>query len=157
MMCRLLLSCFMMLFAITPVRAQADAGASRSGVSRVAKWVLAGATVALGAYAYRENRSAQRVYDRMRTRCEANPSTCVVDDGRYLDAESESMHARMSAHDRRARTGIVAAQFTLLGSVAFFIYDLRGARGPENIPYPAYRARIAAGSVQLGARLPFRP
>lgn len=157
MMRRLWLSCSIVLFAVTPVRAQPDAGDPRSGVSRVAKWVLAGATVAIGAYAYTHNRSAQRMYDRMRTRCETVPSACVIDDGRYLDAESESMHERMSAHDRRARAGIVAAQVTLLGSVAFFIYDLRGARGPENIPYPPHQSRLALSSVHVGARLPFRP
>jgi hypothetical protein len=33
----------------------------------------------------------------------------------------------------------------LLGSVAFFVYDLRNGRGPDDIPYPPSRAGMAVG------------
>lgn len=138
-------------------RAQ-DAPAVREwhSVAGVAKWVLAGATIALGVYAYREHRTAERVHDRLRHRCDSSPDSCVVVDGRYEDAESEGLHQRAVRHDRRARTGIVAGQITLLGGVALFLYDLRGDHGPDNIPYPSPRRTALQGrTFILGARVPF--
>ena len=145
-----------------PLRAQEPA-ASRDwrGVARVAKWVLAGATIALGAYAYTEHNAAERSEARLRDRCDSSPSVCTVADGRYVDAESEALHQRAVAHDRRARTGIVAGQVTLLGGVALFLYDLRGDGGPDNIPYPSPRRpgerapALHYRTLILGARVPF--
>ena len=131
------------------------------GVARVAKWVLAGATVALGAYAYTEHDAAERVEARLRDRCGTTPGVCMVVDGRYVDGESEALHQRAVRHDRRARTGIVAGQITLLGGVALFLYDLRGDGGPDNIPYPSPRRAAPRAAVvhhrtlMLGARVPF--
>ena len=145
-----------------PLRAQ-DSPAERDwrGVARIAKWVLAGATVALGVYAYTEHDAAEGVQARLRERCDAAPEVCTVVDGRYSDMESEALHQRAVRHDRRARTGIVAGQITLLGGVAFFLYDLRGDGRPDNIPYPSPH-RPAPGALadhhrtfMLGARVPF--
>jgi hypothetical protein len=130
-------------------------------VARVGKWVLAGATVALGVYAYAEHDAAERVHGRLRERCDTAPQLCTVVDGRYGDPESEALHQRAVRHDRRAQTGIVAGQITLLGGVALFLYDLRGDGRPDNIPYPSPR-RSAQGAwalrhrtVTFGARVPF--
>ena len=93
------------LFAIAvPLRAQ-EAHGSRDwrGVARVGKWVLAGATLALGVYAYTEHGAAERVHQRLRERCDTAPEVCTVVDGRYSDAESEALHQRATRHDRRAR------------------------------------------------------
>jgi hypothetical protein len=130
-------------------------------VARVAKWVLAGATVALGVYAYTEHAAAERVHAGLRDRCDGSPEVCTVVDGRYSDGESEALHQRAVRHDRRARTGIVAGQVTLLGGVALFLYDLRGDGGPDNIPYPSPRRpaqrapALHERTVILGARVPF--
>ena len=130
-------------------------------VARVAKWVLAGATIALGAYAYTEHEAAERLNARLRERCDTAPDACMVADGRYADLESEALHQRAVRHDRRARTGIVAGQITLLGGVALFLYDLRGDGRPDNIPYPsprraAHRApALHNRTLMLGARVPF--
>lgn len=139
-----------------PLRAQ-DARAPRDwrGVARVGKWVLAGATVALGVYAYTEHGAAERVQGRLRERCDSAPEVCTVVDGRYADAESEALHQRAVRHDRRAQTGIVAGQITLLGGVALFLYDLRGDGRPDNIPYPSPRRTLLHRAVVLGARVPF--
>ena len=145
-----------------PLRAQ-EASAERDwrSVARVAKWVLAGATVALGVYAYTEHDAAEGVQARLRERCDTAPEVCSVVDGRYSDAESEALHQRAVRHDRRARAGIVAGQITLLGGVAFFLYDLRGDGRPDNIPYPspqrsAHSARaLHHRTFLLGARVPF--
>jgi hypothetical protein len=139
-----------------------EAGPTRDwrGVARIAKWVLAGATLALGAHAYAEHHTAERLHSRLRDRCDTSPESCTVVDGRYSDAESEALHQRAVRHDRQARTGIVAGQITLLGGVALFLYDLRGDRGPDNIPYPAPRrsAQRAPGrhdrTLILGVRVP---
>ena len=140
-----------------PLRAQ-ESHAPRDwrGVARVGKWVLAGATVALGVYAYTEHDAAERVQGRLRERCDGAPERCTVVDGRYSDAESEALHQRAVRHDRRARTGIVAGQITLLGGVALFLYDLRGDGRPDNIPYPSPRhTTLRHRTVILGARVPF--
>jgi hypothetical protein len=145
-----------------PLRAQETRTAQDwRGVARVAKWVLAGATVALGVYAYTEHDAAERVQARLRDRCDNAPEVCTVVDGRYSDVESEALHQRAVRHDRRARTGIVAGQITLLGGVAFFLYDLRGDGRPDNIPYPSPQ-RPAQGApalnhrtIMLGVRVPF--
>ena len=140
-----------------PLRAQeAQAVRDWRGVARVAKWVLAGATVALGVYAYMEHDAAERVQSQLRERCDSSPESCTVVDGRYGDVESEALHQRAVRHDRRARTGIVAGQITLLGGVALFLYDLREDRGPDNIPYPSpRRTALRDRTVILGARIPF--
>jgi hypothetical protein len=151
------------LIALTfPLEAQEPhGGRDWRGVARVAKWVLAGATVALGAYAYTEHDAAERAEARLRNRCDSSPAACMVVDGRYADVESEALHQRAVSHDRRARTGIVAGQITLLGGVALFLYDLRGDGGPDNIPYPSpRRSGLRAPSLHhrtlmLGARVPF--
>lgn len=125
-------------------------------VARVAKWVLAGATIALGVYAYTEHDAAERVQGQLRERCDRSPESCTVVDGQYGDAESEALHQRAVRHDRRARTGIVAGQITLLGGVALFLYDLRGDGGPDNIPYPSpRRTALHDRTMILGARVPF--
>lgn len=145
-----------------PLHAQ-ESQSSRDwrGVARVGKWVLAGATVALGVYAYIEHDAAERVHGRLRERCDSSPELCTVVDGRYGDAESEALHQRAVRHDRRAQTGIVTGQITLLGGVALFLYDLRGDGRPDNIPYPSPQ-RPALGAptlryrtVTFGARVPF--
>jgi hypothetical protein len=138
-----------------PLRAQ-ETGAARDwrDVARVAKWVLAGATVALGVYAYTEHNAAERVQAQLRDRCDSAPETCRLVDGRYSDGESEALHQRAVRHDRRAQTGIVAGQITLLGGVALFLYDLRRDGGPDNIPYPSPRRPLHHRTLKLGARVP---
>lgn len=151
------------LIALTFPLAAQESRAPRDwrGVARVAKWVLAGATVALGAYAYTEHDAAERAEARLRDRCDRSPAVCRVVDGRYADAESEALHQRAVSHDRRARTGIVAGQITLLGGVALFLYDLRGDGGPDNIPYPSPRRPAQRATalhhriLMIGARVPF--
>jgi hypothetical protein len=140
-----------------PLRAQ-EPHATRDwrGAARVAKWVLAGATVALGVYAYTEHDAAERAQRRLRDRCDSSPESCTVVADRYSDAESEALHQRAVRHDRRARTGIVAGQITLLGGVALFLYDLRGDRGPDNIPFPSpRRTPLHDRTLILGARVAF--
>jgi hypothetical protein len=124
--------------------------------ARIAKWVLAGATIALGVYAFAQHDAAEQEHARLRDRCDGAPQLCTVADGRYADAESEALHQRAVRHDRRARTGIVAGQITLLGGVALFLYDLRNDGGPDNIPYPTQqRLTLTERSVYIGARVAF--
>jgi hypothetical protein len=162
----ILLATFLMALSL-PLRAQeTDFARDWRRFVRVGKWVLAGATVALGVYAYAEHGAAERAYDDLRDRCDSSPATCNVTDGRYTDVESEALHQRAVRHDRRARAGILAGQITLLGGVALFLYDLRNDGGPDNIPYPspwrpAQRAAAQPASALrdrtliLGARVPF--
>jgi hypothetical protein len=152
---------FLMIIAIVALSVPARAQEPRTtrdwrSLAHVGKWVLAGATVALGVYAYSEHNAAERVQRQLRERCDGTPESCTVVEGRYGDPESEALHQRAVSHDRRARTGIVAGQITLLGGVALFLYDLRGDGGPDNIPYPSPRRSILRDrTLILGARVPF--
>jgi hypothetical protein len=156
-----LLPALLVAFSL-PLRAQeAEFANDWRKLARIGKWLLAGATVGLGVYAYAEHAAAERAHDDLRDRCDSSPALCTVVDGRYSDADSETLHQRAVGHDRRARTGIVAGQITLLGGVALFLYDLRDDGGPDNIPYPSSR-RPAQGSsalrnraLMVGARIPF--
>lgn len=140
----------------TPVYGQDAGGHDWRGRARIAKWVLAGATIALGVYAFAQHDAAEQEHARLRGRCDSAPALCAVTDGRYADPESEALHQRAVRHDRRARTGIVAGQITLLSGVALFLYDLRNDGGPDNIPYPAQqRVTPTERSVYLGARVAF--
>jgi hypothetical protein len=145
-----------------PLRAQeTDFASDWRKIARVGKWALAGATLALGVYAYAEHGAAERAHDDLRDRCDSAPDVCTVVDGRYSDAESEALHQRAVRHDRRARAGILAGQITLLGGVALFLYDLRDDGGPDNIPYPSPRRsnhRVPAlrdRTLVFGARIAF--
>jgi hypothetical protein len=79
---------------------------------------------------------------------------------RLLERRIAEQHAELAA-DRRAQVGIIGGQVALFGSVALFVYDLRHARGPGNIPYPsgapegAAREASARRSVAAGLRLAF--
>ena len=139
-----------------PAYAQAAGDRDWRGTARIAKWVLAGATIALGVYAFAQHDAAEREHARLRDRCDSAPELCTVTDGRYIDPESEALHQRAVRHDRRARTGIVAGQITLLGGVALFLYDLRNDGGPDNIPYPTQQGFTPTErSVYIGARVAF--
>ena len=150
----LMLACISL---VLPAHAQESAEVRDwRSIAGVAKWVLAGATIALGAYAYMEHDAAERAHGTLRERCEVSPDACAVVDGAYRDPESEALHQTAVSHDRRARTGIVAGQITLLGGVALFLYDLRDDGGPDNIPYPSPQRSLLDGrTVILGARVPF--
>ena len=111
---------------------------------RVAKWALLGVAVGFGVYALRHSAEAGEAYDALRLACNRDAQRCALEDGRYTDAELEGLYQRTLREDRLARRGIVGGQVTLLGSVGLFIYDLRNARGPRDIPYPSARA-MAAG------------
>lgn len=111
---------------------------------RVAKWALLAAGVGFGVYALRHSTNAGDAYDALRLACSRDSQRCTLDGGRYADDELERLYQRTLREDRLARRGIVGGQVTLLGSVGMFIYDLRNARGPRDIPYPSGRA-IAAG------------
>jgi hypothetical protein len=157
-----ILLCAFLLAPSLPVHAQeTDFVRDWRRVVRVGKWVLAGATVALGVYAYAEHAAAERAHDNLRDRCDSSPATCTVTDGRYTDLASEALHQRAVRHDRRARAGILAGQITLLGGVALFLYDLRNDGGPDNIPYPSpWRSVQRTSALRdrtliLGARVPF--
>jgi hypothetical protein len=142
-------------FAV-PAHAQDAGGRNWRNTARIAKWVLAGATIALGVYAFAQHDAAEREHARLRDRCDSAPELCTVTDGRYIDAESEALHQRAVRYDRRARTGIVAGQITLLGGVALFLYDLRNDGGPDNIPYPTRQGFTPTErSVYIGARVAF--
>lgn len=125
---------------VTPPRPQEGWTASR-----IAKWALLGAAIGFGTYALVESGRAEDHYDELRRVCQVEPDACRLADGHYTNPTSERLYEHAAAADRRARIGIIGGQITLLGSVAFFVYDLRNGRGPDDIPYPPSRARMGVG------------
>jgi hypothetical protein len=124
---------------------QARAAERRGWTSvRVAKWALAGVTVGLGYYAFRQSARADRAYSDLRRLCVTTPRACTLDAGRYPDARAEGLYGTSLSHDRHAQTGILVGQATLLASAALFVYDLRNGHGPENIPFPGVPAQLTA-------------
>jgi hypothetical protein len=126
---------------------------------RVLKWGLLGTAVGFGGYALVHSTRADDAYTDLRRVCDTEPSRCTIDaSGRYEDAAIERLFATTREEDRRAQVGIVGGQVTLFGSVGLFIYDLRHARGPVNIPYPSGTAAVgtpAAGALAVGAQVRF--
>jgi hypothetical protein len=112
---------------------------------RIAKWALLGAAVGFGSYALVESGRAEDYYSELRRQCQLEPEGCQLQNGRYSDPAAERLYDHATAADRRARIGIIGGQITLLGSAAFFVYDLRNGRGPDDIPYPPSRARMGVG------------
>jgi hypothetical protein len=113
--------------------------------ARIAKWALLGAAIGFGSYALVESGRADDYYGELRTLCRLQPDSCRLENGSYADPTAERFYDQAAAADRRARIGIIGGQVTLLGSVAFFVYDLRNGRGPDDIPYPPSRAGMAVG------------
>jgi hypothetical protein len=153
----LALGVLLVAHALHPARARAQVARPPErgwSAGRVAKWALLGAAVSLGAFALEQHRRADRAYDELRTLCHADTSRCRMAGGRYVEPEAERLFGQAVAGDRRARLGIIGGQVTLLGSAALFVYDLRNARGPADIPYPS-GAAAAREAVIVGARLEF--
>jgi hypothetical protein len=140
-------------------QAQAAPAAPSRGWTRVrvAKWALLGAATGFAVYALNHSSRAEHDYGRLRALCDTDPDGCSLDAGRYAADEAEALYQSSLREDQRAQRAIIGGQVVLLGSVALFVYDLRNARGPQNIPYPsAGLARAATPrGVAVGARLRF--
>ena len=145
----------------TPVLSSVAAGQqvrveeSRWTPVRVLKWAMLGTAIGFGAYALVHSTRADDAYTELRQICDATPDRCrITGAGPYEDAAVEELFTQTRHEDRRAQVGIVGGQVTLFGSVGLFIYDLRHARGPENIPYPSAREMGGPG-LAAGVRVPF--
>lgn len=123
---------------------------SRRRLLRVGKWTLLGVALGMGGYALVRSGDAEEQYEALRRLCDADRDRCLVEGGRYVDGEAETLYQTALLHDKRARIGIVAGQVSLLGSVALFIADLENDRGPSDIPYPSTRSHRVTG---IGIRL----
>ena len=140
------------LSSALPAPAAAQAAPSRgwTGV-RVAKWALLGAATGFAVYALNHSSRAESHYGQLRTLCDATPGDCSLESGRYAGDEAEALYQSSLREDQRAQRGIIGGQVALLGSVALFVYDLRNARGPANIPYPT--AGLARAPASRGTAM----
>ena len=137
--------------AQTPVNAGTSQGWTKV---RIAKWTMLGVAVGFGGYAIAQTSRAQSRYEDLGRICVTEPGRCRIRNGQYEDPMLEALYDASGEHDRRAQIGIAGAHVALVGSVALFIYDLRNARGPRNIPYPAHGAS-ASPILGVGARVRF--
>jgi hypothetical protein len=138
--------------AQTPTHPGVDRGWTRV---RAAKWALLGLAVGMGGYAIVQTSRAQDRYEALGRVCVNEPERCRLEDGRYTDPALEQLYDESARHDLRAQTGIAGAHVALFGSAALFIYDLRNARGPRNIPYPSHSSAAPPGGIVVGARVSF--
>ncbi len=153
---RMALAAMLLMATASPAAARAQSAPRASEDAwrgtRVAKWTLLAAAVALGAWSYRETSLADDQFDALRRLCDRDPGSCTLDGGRYATPEAERLYAATGRHDRRARVGIFAGQTVALGAAAFFIVDLRHGGEPDDIPYDPAR-RAAGPTLRLGVRL----
>ena len=140
------------LAAQTPTHPGVDRGWTKV---RTAKWALLGVALGFGGYAIVQTARAQDRYEALGRICVNEPDRCLLADGRYADPALEALYDASTRHDLRAQTGIAGAHVALFGSAALFIYDLRNARGPRNIPYPTQSSARPAGGIAIGARVSF--
>lgn len=148
----------LLAFAAPPLAAQTPThpGVDRGWTKvRAAKWALLGVAVGFGGYAIVQTTRAQDRYEALGRICVNEPERCRLEDGRYADPALEALYDASARHDLRAQTGIAGAHVALFGSAALFIYDLRNARGPRNIPYPSHASARPPGGIVVGARLSF--
>ena len=110
---------------------------------RYGKWLTLAGAAAGATYGVLTNQKSDNEYNRLERTCRDEPARCArLADGSYSDAELESTYQDVLRWDDRARLVLIAAQVSLVTSVALFIIDLpRGGSG-EDIPYSPPRFQV---------------
>jgi hypothetical protein len=124
---------------------------------RVAKWSTLAASIAAASYGFVQQRSADSRYTELERRCQEDLQRCGerLPSGAFADASMESMYQEVVRRDRNARLSLVSSQFAVVGTVVFFLLDLRGDDAPPNQPYEPLRMGMRAdGGIELGLRFP---
>ena len=139
------------LGATAPARAQESKPLIKYG-----KWVLAAGAVGMNLLAAKAHDRAETQFGVLEQRCLADHALCGVDaDGRYTDAQSESLYQASLGYDRQARRWLFGGETALLGAAAMFVWELtRRSPKPDNVPFePEVRSlRWATG---VGVRVGF--
>jgi hypothetical protein len=129
-----------------------------STLLRVSKWAMLGTTVGAAAYGFSTNRTADHDYAALEQMCVADRENCLRRTGEaYTDAQMEQRYQDVKSLDRKARYALLGTQVGVVATVALFVYDLRHARPPKDIPYTPRALDLVPrsdGSLQLRLTLP---
>lgn len=117
------------------------------------KWATAAGTVALTAMGAREHHYSDIEWNQLLDICRNNNADCMVaPNGRYFNANAETLYQASLRFDRRARRWLLGAQAAALGTAVLFISDLRHhSDEPGNIPFKPVSIDVAP--TRDGAKL----
>ena len=125
------------LLAVATLGAPAAAAQKTGPLIRYGKWALAAGAVGMNLLAARAHDNAEEAFGRIEDACDVDRIRCIVNvEGRYADAEIESLYQNSLHHDRVARRWLIFGETALVGAAAMFVYELtRSTHEPDNIPF----------------------
>ena len=144
-----------LLTALLLATLQSEAMAQRSPAPvRYGKWALLAGSVGLNIAAAGAHVDANRTFDLLEERCEADRTLCDLDvEGRYVDPTSEELYQETLQHDRKSRRLLFGGEAALLGSAVLFIWEFaRPKSPPDNIPFEP-EISVVRGTTRIGVRV----
>ena len=126
-----------LLMALATLGAPAATAQKTGPLIRYGKWALAAGAVGMNLLAARAHDNAEEAFGRVEDACAVDRIRCIVNvEGRYADAEIESLYQNSLHHDRVARRWLIFGETALVGAAAMFVYELtRSTHEPDNIPF----------------------
>ena len=117
------------------------------------KWAVLAGSIGLNILAADAHRDADRVFEEIEARCEADATLCGVADGAYADPVNEALYQETLRLDRRSRTFLVTGEAAFLGAAALFIWEFaRPKAPPDNVPFEP-EVSVRNGVTRLGLRV----
>lgn len=100
---------------------------------------------------------AEDTYATLLTRCQTDPSLCVVSGtGAYLNPASEALYQQTRDGDATARQWLLVSQVALGASALLWIVDLtKGGGDPDNIPYVPLRVAVTDHEARVALTFRF--
>jgi hypothetical protein len=125
-------------------------------VVKYGKWMLAAGAVGMNLLAASAHNDAEDAFGRIEEACFADRFRCLVDDeGRYADAEIETLYQSSLHEDRVARRWLILGETALVGAAAMFVWELtRKSHEPDNIPFEP-EVRSLRNATGVGFRVPW--
>ena len=120
------------------------------------KWMLAAGAVGMNLLAASAHNDAEDAFGRIEEACFADRFRCIVDgEGRYADAEIETLYQSSLHEDRVARRWLILGETALVGAAAMFVWELtRKSHEPDNIPFEP-EVRSLRNATGVGFRVPW--
>ena len=139
------------LLLLLPPAAQAQ---GTGPLVKYGKWVLAAGAVGMNLLAASAHNDADAAFDHIEEACFADRVRCLVNvEGRYADAEIESLYQTSLHEDRVARRWLILGETALVGAAAMFVWELtRKSHEPENIPFEP-EVRSLRNATGVGVRI----
>lgn len=94
---------------------------------------------------------ADDAYDDLEELCRAQPASCQVEGGDYVDPVAEDLYQTALREDDRARAWLVAAEVSLIGAALLFVYEITRPSGPDRDDIP-FEPLVEPQAGKVGAR-----